>query len=76
MQKSPKTAQDFTTHTVCISKDNKVLQLFCGNNGNIQIFVEIANENHHFIASMYQYFLLLSVKAMEANSGSDEAIKH
>ncbi len=46
-----KTEQDFSTHK-CISKDDKVFQLCCGNIGNVQMFVENANENHRFMASM------------------------
>jgi hypothetical protein len=49
-----KQRRNFDFNHISISKDNKVFRLCHENNGNIQIFVEIANE---IIASMRYIFL-------------------
>jgi hypothetical protein len=50
MQKSPLNSAGLLV--TCKSKDEKLFWLCYENNGNIRIFIEIDNANHHFITSM------------------------
>jgi hypothetical protein len=57
------------------AKTTKFFGFATGTTEITNFFEKIANGIHCFIASMHYYFFRLSVKAMEANSGSDEAMK-